>query len=171
MIIKEENNKKNIMQIFITISILLISIFPIFGKNGNTIQEIIVWITIMLGLIICSAKKEFIASKFLMNYGYFIVFSAISIIWSQHIGGACVRVLDMVKTFLFILVLLSSCKNKDDIMKYLNIYLIGVVFISVFCIIKDFASLQVWARLGRDEFETAGQTQIYYSCILIYATI
>ena len=171
MITVEKNNSKNIMNFFITISMLLISIFPIFGKSGTKILEIFTWFTAILGIIMYLPKKGFIISKFLAFYACYIFFSAISMLWASNIGGAYVRIVDMVRTFLFMLAIFFSCDSKEDAIKYLKIYLFGVVFISLFCFIKSLSTLRGWARLGKDEFELAGQTQIYYSCILIYATI
>lgn len=170
-----ENNSlirpRSIIVFFINISILLISVFPIFGKYGMIIQNSVVWITIFLGIICYLCKKNLFVNKYLLLYMGYIFFSIVSILWSIKLGGAYIRIMNMIQVCLFCIVLISSCKDKFDMMKYLDMYMMGVVIVSIYCLIKDISSIKVWARLGKNEFEISGQNQIYYSCILIYSTM
>ena len=167
----DKHNKMNYMGILIGLSILMISVFPILGSNGWKIQNIVIWTTIFVGIFYNAFKDGLVVNKFLFIYAFYIGFSIISIIWVSNYGGAYIRIMDMLKSFLFLLVLSSNCKEKKDIFKYLNIFTLGVVIISAYCIIIDASNLRTWARLGRESFEIAGQNQIYYSCILIYSTM
>ena len=167
----DKDNKMNYMRVLIQFSILMISVFPIFGANGWKIQNIVMWITIFVGIFRNIFKNGLVVNKFLFIYALYIGFSVISIIWVGSYGGAYIRIMDMLKAFLFLLVLSSNCKGKKDIFKYLDVFTLGVVIISIYCIIVDISHLRTWARLGSESFEIAGQNQIYYSCILIYSTM
>ena len=171
MIKKIKKSNYSAIDIMIFLSLLMISIFPIFGSIGSLVQKIVVWATILFGIVYYVLRHGVVFNRFSVIYLIYIVFSCVSIIWSTKNGGAIIRIIDMTKAILFFTVIASNCKDKKDIYKYLDVYLIGVIAISIFCLIKDFSSLKTWARLGQSEFLLAGQNQIYYSCILIYATI
>ena len=170
MEIKSKIKKKNsVICFFIYLSILMISIFPIFGEYGDIIKDIIIWLTVIIGFIYF-ITKEVILTRYIIFFGMYIIFSIISVLWSINLGGAYIRILNMIQCFLFMTVILSFCE-EEDIHKCMDVYLVGVLIISVFCFIQDFSSLSIWARLGKNAFEKAGQNQIYYSCILINATM
>lgn len=159
----------NIFNIIIYLSILSISIFPIFGNFGMLFQKICIWLCICIGMFIYLHERYILINKFLVGYAIFIIFSIFSILWSIDYGGAYIRIADMGKSFLWMLILTNYANNDKKIEKLLCLYSWGVVLISVYSFILDFSSLSDWSRLGKNIFENAGQNQIYYSCILIYA--
>lgn len=149
---------------------MLLTIFPVFGSYGMLVQNYGLWFLGIVGLLL-SISGGVRLNRFLVGYLLYILFSVFSVFWSVKIGGAYIRLLNMSQVFLVGIFISVYCEREENIQKLLNYYLCGTVLISVYCFIQDVSSFSSWSRLGRKAFESAGQNQIYYSCILIYSII
>lgn len=169
---KRKSNIDNLIYFMLSLSILFITMFPLIGKYGDSVQNTFIWITIIVCALLLLPRTGIYLNKFLLAYVFYIGFSVISLLWSRNLSGACTRIVDMTKVFLWGSIMVTYCQfNEDAEEKFMDTFVLGTVLISVFCIISDIGALFSWARLGRTIFENAGQNQIYYSCILIYASL
>lgn len=155
-----------------SVSILLITVFPIFGSHGEMVRSIGLCVCGILGLALIFWVHGYIPlNRFLIGYALYICWSFLSLLWCINLSGGYIRLIHMMQSFAVGTVCAYYCTNRDNVHKLLNVYLFGTIIISLYCFTKDFATLSVWARLGRSTFDHAGQNIIYYSCMLITAAM
>lgn len=171
MKIRKESFNVDLQDLIAFLIMMLITIFPVFGQYGRAIQNYGLWILGFLGLLISALRGYVVFNRFLFGYSIYFVFSIISIFWSINLGGAYIRLVNMLQNILIGCFLVLYCNRESNVSKLLKYYVCGTVIISAYCFIQDMPSLSAWSRVGRVAFETAGQNQIYYSCLLIYSTM
>ena len=155
-----------------SVSILLITVFPVFGSYGEMVRSIGLCVCGVLGFALIYWVHGYIPlNRFLVGYALYIFWSILSLLWCVNLSGGYIRLIHMMQTFAVGTICAYYCTSRDNVNRLLDVYLYGTIFISLYCFTQDFATLSIWARLGRSTFDHAGQNIIYYSCILITATI
>ena len=116
-------------------------------------------------------NRKLVLANFIIYYALFFAYAMISSAWSIKIGRSYLVLREMILSLLWGIALITYVNNNfQNIHIMLSTFVWGCVIISIYCCIKGPISLSSWNQLGYKVFETAGQNQIYYSCILIFAT-